>query len=34
MVEGMSMKTTKRKLNETFSYFIRLRDSNEHGVGQ
>ena len=30
----MSYKTTKRKLNKIFSEFIRLRDSNEYGIGQ
>jgi hypothetical protein len=30
----MSYKTTKRKLNKIFSEFIRLRDSNQCGVGQ
>ena len=30
----MSIKTTKAKLVRVFSHFIRLRDTNEHGVGQ
>lgn len=29
-----SHKTTKAKLIKLFSQFIRLRDSNEHGIGQ
>ena len=29
-----SHKTTKAKLVKLFSEFIRLRDSNEHGLGQ
>ena len=30
----MTYKTTKAKLGRVFSHFIRLRDSDEHGVGQ
>ena len=30
----MTFKTTKNKLNKLFSKYIRLRDSNIHGVGQ
>lgn len=30
----MSHKTVKKKLNDVFKDFIRLRDSNEHGIGQ
>jgi len=30
----MTYKTTKAKLDRVFSRFIRLRDTNEHGVGQ
>ena len=33
-IEHNSHKTTKAKLVKLFSNFIRLRDSNEHGIGQ
>ena len=30
----MNRKTAKKNLNDIFRDFIRLRDSNEHGIGQ
>ena len=30
----MAYKTTKRKLVKLFSDYVRLRDSNQYGIGQ